>query len=179
VNINRRWVLGLAAWIPAGVLRARGAAAASGEASVPAGNPLHRFVGSWRGEVTAQQTGAPAARYVQENRFAWTLGGRFLEERGKDTNGGSFVGLWSFDEKTSTYRAYYFLAPSGEVVALSHAWDESKKTFTGSADLPGGLKMLAEDRFFGPDSYVWTLTVQDSKLATLMRTQGKERRLRP
>jgi hypothetical protein len=178
VNSNRRWVLGLAALIPAGVLRNRTAAAAPGEASLPANNPLQRFVGSWRGEVTAQQTGAAATRYVQENRFAWTLGGRFLEERGKDTNGGSFVGIWSFDAKASTYRAYYFLAPSGEVVALSHAWDEGKKTFSGSAELPGGLRMLAEDRFLGPDAYVWTITVQDSKLATLMRTEGKERRVR-
>jgi hypothetical protein len=177
VNNNRRWMLGLAALIPVGVLRAGTVAAAPGEAS-PANSPLQRFVGSWRGDVTVQRAGAVASRYVQQNRFAWTLGGRFLEERGTDTNGGSFTGIWSFDEKANTYRAYYFLAPSGDVVALSHTWDEGKKTFTGSADLPGGLRMLAEDRFLGPDAYVWTITLQDSKLATLMRTQGKEHRLR-
>jgi hypothetical protein len=153
-------------------------AAAPTDAGAPANNPLHRYVGAWQGEITVQRAGADAVSYVQDNRFAWTLGGRFLEERGSDTHGGSFVGIWSFDAKANKYGAHYFLAPSGDVVALSHAWDEGKQTFTGSADLPGGLRMLAEDHFLGADAYLWTITLQDSKRATLMRTQGKERRVR-
>lgn len=179
MNSNRRLALGLAALIGIGGLRARAVVAAPGDASVPATNPLHRFVGSWHGDVTVQRAGADTLSYTQDNRFAWTLAGRFLEERGSDTNRGSFVGIWSFDEKTNKYRAHYFLAPSGDVVVLSHVWDEGRQTFTGSAELPGGLRMLAEDHFLGPDAYVWTITLQDSKHATLMRTQGKERRVRP
>ena len=178
MNSNRRLVLGLAALIPAGLWRARSARAAPAEGRLPAGGPLHRFVGAWRGDITVESAGGESAHYVQDNRFAWTLGGRFLEERGTDTNGGAFVGMWSFEGRANSYRAHYFLAPSGDVVALSHVWDEAKLTFSGSAELPGGLRMLAEDRFLGRDSYVWTITVQDSKGVTLARTQGKERRVR-
>jgi hypothetical protein len=177
VNTNRRLALGLAALIPAGLWRAGSAGATPAEARLPADGPLHRFVGAWRGDITVQSAGGEA-HYTQNNRFAWTLGGRFLEERGTDTNGGAFVGIWSFAGTANSYRAHYFLAPSGDVVALSHTWDEAKLTFSGSAELPGGLRMLAEDRFLGRDSYVWTITVQDSKGVTLARTHGKERRVR-
>jgi hypothetical protein len=179
MNTNRRLALALAALIPTAVLRARVAGAAPAEASLPADSPLHRFVGSWRGDVTVQRAGGEVTRYVQENRFTWILGGRFLEERGTDTNGDSFVGIWGSDGNANKYRAHYFLAPSGDVVTLSQAWDESKRTFTGSADLPGGLRMLKDDHFLSADAYQWTITVQDSKRATLVRTQGKERRIRP
>lgn len=178
MNKNRRFALGLAALIPTALLRARAVAAAPGEASSSTNSPLQRFVGSWRGDVTVQRPGAAATRYVQENRFAWTLGGRFLEERGTDSIGGSFTGIWAPGGNANSYRAYYFVAPSGDVAVLSQTWDESKHTFSGSADLPGGLRMLAEDHFFGPDAYEWTTTVQDSNHATLVRTQGKERRIR-
>jgi hypothetical protein len=174
---SRRLALGLVSLIPAGVLQVRSAGAAAGRPSLPASRPLQRFVGSWRGEVIVQRAGADPTRYVQENRFAWTLGGRFLEERGTGSDGSSYAGIWSFDEKSNQYRAYYFLAPAGDVVELSHAWDESKQTFTGSAELPGQLRMLAEDRFLGPDRYQWSITLQDGKQTTLMRTQGDERRL--
>lgn len=179
VDSSRRLALGLAALIPAGVLRAPTLAAAPGELRMPAGNPLHRFIGSWRGEITVQSAGAEPVRHTQENRFAWILGGRFLEERGTDSDGSSFVGIWSFDEKANKYQAHYFLAPAGDVVALTQVWDASKQTFSGSADLPGNLRMLTEDRFLGADAYQWSITIQDSKQATLMRTQGKERRVRP
>jgi len=179
VKINRRLALGVVASVPAGVLLARAGVAALGDTSVPATNPLHRFVGSWHGDVTVQRTGSEAVTYRQDNRFAWVLGNRFLEERGHDTNNSSFMGIWAFDEKANKYQAHYFIAPSGDVIVLAHVWDESKQSFTGSADLPGGLRMLAEDHFLGPDAYVWTITLQDSQRATLMRTQGKERRVRP
>jgi hypothetical protein len=176
MNINRRVALGLAASIPTGLLKVRAAVAAPAEARLPADNPMHHYIGSWRGEVTVQTAGKDTIRYVQDNAFTWTLGGRFMEERGTDSNGGSFAGIWAFDPKTNKYSAHYFLAPSGSVVVLAHAWDQSKQGFVGSADLPDGMRILVEDRFYGRDSYTWTMTIQDKKRATLSHTVGKERR---
>ncbi len=177
MNINRRVALGLAASIP-GMLKVHAAVAAPTEARLPADNPMHRYIGSWRGEVTVQIPGKETSRYTQDNAFAWTLGGRFMEERGTDSNGGSFAGIWAFDPKTNKYSAHYFIAPSGDVAVLAHTWDQSKQGFVGSADLPDGMRILVEDRFYGPDSYTWTMTIQDKGRTTLSHTEGKERRVR-
>jgi hypothetical protein len=179
---DRRTALLWGAVLPVSVLGARAARAAAppavASAHAPSTSPLNRYVGSWRGDVTVEGSMPEPQRYVQENTFGWALGGRFLEERGTGSNGSSFIGLWSHDAASGKYRAHYFLAPEGNVVALVHEWDERRQSFSGAADLGGGVRMLAEDRFTGPDAYQWTITVQDMKGAMLTRMIGRERRVR-
>ena len=144
-------------------------------------DPLHRYIGSWRGEVTVETGTEKPTTYTQENRFAWTLGGTFLEERGSGSNGTSFAGLWSVDGKAGApgkYLAHYFLAPTAEVVVLHHEWVEARQSFVGTADLGGGVRMLAEDHFSSPDAYEWSITVQDPQGTVLSRMRGRERRAR-
>jgi hypothetical protein len=69
------------------------------------------------------------------------------------------------------------MAPTGDVVVLSHEWHESSQSFVGSAELGGGVRMLAEDRFHGRDEYEWNITVQDSAGKILTRMRGHERRV--
>jgi hypothetical protein len=140
-------------------------------------NPLQHYVGRWRGEVSVESAGSEPQRYTQDNSFEWILGELFLEERGTGSNGSAFIGLWSRDGATGKYRAYYFMAPTGDVVVLSHEWRESSQSFVGSAELGGGVRMLAEDRFFGRDEYEWNITVQDSAGNLLTRMRGHERRV--
>lgn len=80
--------------------------------------------------------------------------------------------------QSGTYRAYYFLAPSGDVVALTHEWREATRSFVGSAELGGGVKMLAEDRFIDADMYEWTITVQDPAQQLLTRMHARVHRIR-
>jgi hypothetical protein len=145
--------------------------------SLASKDPLQHYVGRWRGDVSVESAGVEPQRYTQDNTFEWILGERFLQESGTGSNGSAFIGLWSRDAATGKYRAYYFMAPTGEVVVLSHEWHDSKKSFVGSADLGGGVRMLAEDRFHGPDEYEWTITVQDSSGKILTRMHGHERRV--
>jgi hypothetical protein len=140
-------------------------------------SPLERFVGSWRGEVTLEGVGIEPQRYTQENAFAWTLGGRFLEERGTDSTGGSFLGVWSQDAGSGKYRAHYFMAPAGDAVVLTHEWNERSQSFVGSAELGGGVRMLAEDRFIDRDNYEWRVTVQDGSGTPLRSMHGQEQRV--
>jgi hypothetical protein len=142
-------------------------------------SPLERYVGSWRGEVTLEAAGSEPQRYTQENSFAWILGGRFLEERGTDSNGGSFLGVWSLDPGRGTYRAHYFIAPAGDIVVLTHEWNERSQSFIGSAELGGGVRMLAEDRFIDRNTYEWRIAVQDGTGTLLSRLHGLERRANP
>jgi hypothetical protein len=169
MSIHRRLIVALAVLLPAslGLDRSALAGDAAAASKIPTKNPLHRFVGSWRGEVTAETAGGKPASYTQENRFAWTLGGVFLEERGNASNGSSFAGFWA-----------YFLAPAGDVVVLQHEWVEAKQSFVGAAELGGGVRMLAEDRFVSADAYEWSITVQDAQGTVLSRLRGRERRVR-
>lgn len=144
----------------------------------PSKSPLDRYIGSWHGEVRVDGATVEPHTYTQSNTFAWTLDARFLEERGNATNGTSFLGLWSFDARSGRYRAYYFIAPAGDVVVITHDWDERSRTFSGTADLGGGIQLLAVDRFLGRDSYEWSVTVQDSSGKILSRMQARESRMK-
>jgi hypothetical protein len=147
-------------------------------ATASASTPLQRFVGHWRGEIHVTAAGAPPESYSQQNSFEWVLGSEFLQERGRGSNGTSFIGLWSRDPGGNQYRAHYFLAPGAQVVALLHEWHEAKQSFVGRAELGGGFCMLAEDHFIDEDSYEWTITVQDAAGTTLRHMRGVERRVR-
>jgi hypothetical protein len=140
-------------------------------------NHLQRYIGRWRGDVSVESADAEPQHYTQDNSFAWILGELFLEERGTASNGSAFVGLWSRDAATGKYRAHYFMAPTGDVVILSHEWRESSQSFVGAAELGGGVRMLAEDRFYGHDEYEWNITVQDRAGKILTRMRGHERRV--
>lgn len=140
-------------------------------------NPLQRYVGRWRGEVSVESAGSEPQHYTQDNSFEWILGELFLQERGTGSNGSSFVGIWSRDARTGKYHAYYFSAPTGDVFAITHEWHENSHSFVGSAELGGGVRMLAEDRFSGCDAYEWSITVQDSAGKILTRMHGRERRV--
>jgi len=146
--------------------------------SCSAQSPLQRYVGSWRGEVTVEAAGVEPQRYTQTNRFVWTLGDLFLEERGAGSNGSSFIGLWSLDAGSGKYRAFYFIAPSADVVALTHEWNEADQTFTGSAELGGGVLMLAKDRFIDRDTYDWSITIQDGAGNVLTRMRSRACRVK-
>jgi hypothetical protein len=180
MSIQRRHVVTLAALATAASLSSRTTPAAEPAAAgrLPATNPLHRFIGSWRGQVTVETGSGQTSTHTQQNRFAWTLGGVFLEERGSGSDGSSFAGLWAFDAGTGVYLAHYFLAPAGNVVALHHTWVEAKQSFVGTAELGGGVRMLSEDHFVSADAYDWTITVQDAQGALLSRTRGRQRRVR-
>lgn len=124
------------------------------------------------------QTGsAEPSRHTQHNTFSWALDGRFLEERGEGTDGSCFLGLWSLHAESGKYHAYYFLAPAGVVVALTHEWDEQRQSFSGSAELGNGLRALAEDRFLGPDTYEWSIAVLSADGSVLTRTHAREQRI--
>jgi hypothetical protein len=140
--------------------------------------PLERYVGSWQGEVSVDGTSVEAHRYTQSNTFAWVLEGHFLEERGNGANGNSFIGLWSFDARAGRYRAHYFLAPTGDIVAITHAWNEHTQSFTGAADLGGGVQLIAEDRFIDRDTYEWSTVITDATGQILTRLQARERRVK-
>jgi hypothetical protein len=143
--------------------------------SLLAKGPLERYVGSWQGDVSVDGATVEPHSYTQSNTFAWVLDGRFVEERGTGTNGSSFIGLWSFDARAGRYRAHYFLAPTGDIVAITHDWTDHTQTFAGAADLGGGIQLLAEDRFIGRDAYEWSTTITDStgKILT-SATRGRD-----
>jgi hypothetical protein len=140
-------------------------------------SPLQRYVGSWRGEVSVDGATVTSHCYTQTNTFAWTLDGRFLEDRGTGSNGTSFIGLWGFDSRSGHYHAHYFLGSTGDVVAITHDWNEHTKTFSGSADLGGGIRLVAEDRFIDADTYEWSTTIRDSTGTILTRMNARERRI--
>lgn len=104
--------------------------------------------------------------------------GRFLEERGLGSNGSSFLGVWSLDTSAGKYRAHYFIAPSADVVILTHEWDELRQRFVGSAELGGGMRMIAEDHFLDRDSYEWSITIQDGAGKVVSRMHGHQERRR-
>jgi hypothetical protein len=100
----------------------------------------------------------------------WVLDGRFLQEKGKHSNGDSIV-MFSFDVEKKAYRSWFFHS-DGNTTETQGQWDESTQTFTFTSDL-NGLKNTSTIKFIDADNHKWTAVVKDAQGKVFYDGEGK------
>lgn len=133
---------------------------------------LERLVGTWNSESVSRVAEWTPVEARANGVLAreWVLDGRFLQEKGKHSNGDSIV-MFSFDVEMKTYRSWFFHA-DGNATETQGQWDESTQTFTFTSDL-NGMKNTSTIKFIDEDTHKWTAVVKDAKGKVFYDGEGK------
>jgi hypothetical protein len=161
------------------VLVAGGSATAAREdKGVPPASPelkvLGRFAGTWDTVATFRASGEKARdeTFKGTTTVGWSLGGRFLQWRGRHPGRLEDFQLMTYDPERKEYRQWYF-SSEGTADESAGRWDEKKLTMTWSGGLSGGRTMANEVRFPDKDTQEWKLVVKDRAGKVVVDAHGK------
>jgi hypothetical protein len=126
---------------------------------------LDRLLGNWRFEWESK----PAEWEPQGSKGAgtttneWILDGWFQQHKGKSDNGRlEILEIWTYDQPTTTYRAWGFIAPGGDHFEAIGAWDEESSTLSYTAKGPGDVTIESTMRFIDKDHREATRVATDA-----------------
>jgi hypothetical protein len=126
---------------------------------------LDRLVGKWRFEWESK----PAAWEPKGSKGAgttsneWILDGWFQQHKGKTDDGGlEILEIWTYDQRTKTYRAWGFIAPGGDHFAATGTWDEKSQTLSYQAKGPADVTIVSTMRFIDADNREATRVARDA-----------------
>lgn len=122
---------------------------------------LERYIGNWTTETVKK----PAEWTPKEERMTgtltneWLLDRRFVQQRGKESNGMEHVQMKTYDPQRKQYRLWHF-DTAGTAADSTGKWDEDSKTMTWSSERNGitGTNVV---RFVGNDAIEWNLVAKD------------------
>jgi hypothetical protein len=139
--------------------------------------PLGRFAGTWekrftiyKAEWTAEEQAKTGTHTAQ-----WVLGGRHLQETGRDSDGSSYMSVYSYDAGAKAYRLSGFQS-DGSAWQMTGGWDAATSTLTWSRDLDGGVRAVATYKFAGPDEFQFSYVAKDGAGKVYFRLEGTGKR---
>jgi hypothetical protein len=123
---------------------------------------LDQFKGEWRYEFTVFKSEWSPEEKKGTGTFTcqWTIGDRYMEEKGSDSDGTSHLKLYTFDTKTNAFRAWWFHS-AGIFNDATGRWDAEKRTFTFTTPLPSGQTGTSTMRFVDEKTVEWDVIFKD------------------
>lgn len=123
---------------------------------------LDRLVGSW--DTTAISKPAvwtpKEVRTTSKVEWKWVLGGRFLEDATKVSDGTQALSLTTYDPQMKAFRSWWFNS-LGHTSKSNGQWDEKTTTLSFESGLPDGLTSRSSVRFIDKDRHEWKVIIKD------------------
>lgn len=134
---------------------------------------LDQFAGNWRYDFTIHKSEWTAEEKQGTGTFtcAWTLGNRFLEEKGSEPDGSSHIKTFTYDAKAGVFRSWWF-SSTGNFNDSTGRWDAEKRAFVFTTPLPSGPIGIATFHFVDEKTVEWDVTFKDDA-KTYFRSSGK------
>ena len=126
---------------------------------------LDRLTGKWRYEWESKPTASDpkGSKGSGTSINEWILDGWFQQHKGKSEDGHhEILEVWTYDERTKTYRAWGFMAPGANHYEATGTWDEKTKTLTYQGKGPGDVTTVSTMRFIDEDNRVGTRVAKDA-----------------
>lgn len=155
---------------------------------IPAAKPADRsaeqkvldlFVGDWKGTSTAAKTpGNPkAVSLTSTSSIVRAVGGRFIQDSSKASDGRSILSLTTYDVRRKYYRTWSFHS-QGHTSESTGKWDAKTRTFTMSTEQDNGFTGTAEARAVDNDTYEVSWVTKDSDGKAVFQAKGKLTRVK-
>ena len=140
---------------------------------------LDRLAGWWRFEATTHEAEwTPEEKHATgTNLCTWSLGGRFLEEKGTDTEKNSHLRLYTYDTLQKDYHTWWF-SSTGHVNDSAGQWDAEAKIFKWVSTLPSGQTVTSKHHFVKDNTVAWSVVVTDAAGKIYFHMEGKMFRLK-
>jgi hypothetical protein len=123
---------------------------------------LDAFAGKWRYEFTVYPSEWNSEEKHGTGTFTcgWTLGNRFMEEAGTDSDGSSHRKIYTFDAKAGVFRAWWFHS-AGIFNDSTGRWDAEKRTFVFTTPLAAGPTGTSTLHFVDDRTVEWDVIFKD------------------
>lgn len=135
---------------------------------------LRLFEGTWRKEfkllrgflnpAEAAKTGTHECKQV--------LGGALLQETGQDSDGSSYMGLYTYDPTDRALKLSLFQS-SGVVSHMRGEWNPQMRAFTWTNKREDGVVTTATYTFDSPHEYRFSIVSRKDGAFELLRIEGK------
>ncbi len=140
---------------------------------------LNLFVGDWKGTSTAAKApGDPkAVSLTSTSSIVRAVGGRFIQDSSKVSDGRSSFGLTTYDVRRKCYRTWIFDS-QGHASEFRGQWDPKTRTLTMSTEQDNGFTATIEARAVDNDTYEVSAVTKDADGKTVFQAKGKLTRVK-
>lgn len=134
---------------------------------------LNRLVGTWEKKFTLYKSEWTPEEQTRTGTHTCTrvLENSHLQETGKDSDGGTYITMYSYDSATMSYRASTFQS-TGNSWQMKGTWSDDTNTFTWSHEVMPGVQMIGRLQFTAPDQYKFSWFAKDKDSNVLFRLEG-------
>jgi hypothetical protein len=138
---------------------------------------LNRFVGHWEKSFTIYKSEWNPTEQARTGTHTceWILNDRFVQEKGEDSDGGTYLTIYSYDAVSESYRASIFQS-TGMTAQMNGKWDAATKTFTWTHEIGDGVIMTSKYQFVEPKEFKFSFIATDRERKVLFRLEGKGQR---
>ena len=144
----------------------------------PALAPLGRFVGTWEKRFTIFKSEWSPTEQAKTGTHSckWILDERHLQETGRDSDGSTYMSVYSYDAEAKAYRVSVFRS-NGSTWQMSGKWDAESSTFTWSQELGDGIRLTVVYRLVTPDEFKFSYVAKKSDDKVYYRVEGTGKRV--
>lgn len=139
---------------------------------------LERYLGTWDTEThrrAAEWTPKPS-RTTGTVTNAWVLDGRFMQQKGAESDGREHIQMRTFDPQKKQYRVWHFDS-AGFADSLDGQWNETARTMTWQAER-NGITTTNRVHFPDNDTISWHVLARSAKGKVFSDMEGKFKRRR-
>jgi hypothetical protein len=106
--------------------------------------PLGRLAGTWEKRFTIYKSEWSPEEQVKTGTHMckWILSDRHLQETGQDSDGSTYIAIYSYDAAAKEYRMSAFQS-NGDAWQMSGKWDARSSRFTWSRKLDDSIRTEA------------------------------------
>jgi len=140
--------------------------------------PLGRFAGSWEKRFTIYKSEWSPEEQVRTGTHSckWILDERHFQETGRDSDGATYISIYSYDAGTKAYRMSVFQS-NGNSWQMTGKWDAGSNTFTWSRKMDDGIRMTSSYQLVSPDEFKFNFVAKKDAGKVYFRLEGTGKRV--
>jgi hypothetical protein len=139
---------------------------------------LDRFIGNWGFQATITTEGNPKEKH-QTGTISYTrvLGGRFVQERGEDSERYTTLLLYTYDEQRKCYCYWFFSSgPQSTEAPSIGKWDEAAHALNWT--YPAAKGTTAQHRFISDDAIECSVLAKNDAGSAVFQAEYKLTRMK-
>jgi len=140
--------------------------------------PLGRFAGTWEKRFTIYKSEWSPQEQVKTGTHSckWILADHHLQETGRDSDGTTYLGIYSYDTAAKEYKMSVFRS-TGDTFQMTGKWDAGSSTFTWSQKLDDGIRMTASYQLASLNEFKFSYVAKKGDGKVYFRLEGTGKRV--